>query len=469
MEEPAMRWTPPAAACLALLAAVPAHSAEPARHNVLLLIADDLGNDCGCYGNDRIKTPNIDALAHNGVRFTHGFAAVSSCSPSRACLYTGLHTHSSGQYGLQHGEHHFQTFDNVKSLPRLLNDAGWSTGIIGKIHVGPQTVYPWGVQITKDLGGNRSVKVMADKAKQFFQDAGDKPFFLVMGYSDPHRSAHGFGNEVSYPGVTETHYDPKDVLLPYFISDQEDARKDVADYYQSASRMDEGVGMVLDALRQTKKDDSTLIIFLSDNGVPWPGAKTTLYDAGLRLPLIVSSPEQRKHGLVNHAMVSWADVAPTILDWAGVQPPAAQAAMMGRSFLTILEEEDPKGWDVVYASHQCHEVTMYYPMRMIRTRTHQYILNLAHELEYPCAQDLYDSLTWQGILKRGDKRIGERSLDAYLHRPREELYDLEKDPHELHNVADDPKYAEVLADLRGRLKEWQVRTKDPWVIKYKHE
>ncbi len=215
-----MRWTPPAAACLALLAAVPAHSAEPARHNVLLIIADDLGNDCGCYGNDRIKTPNIDALAHNGVRFTHGFAAVSSCSPSRACLYTGLHTHSSGQYGLQHGEHHFQTFDNVKSFPRLLNDAGWSTSIIGKIHVGPQTVYPWGVQITKDLGGNRSVKVMADKAKQFFQDAGDKPFFLVMGYSDPHRSAHGFGNEVSYPGVTETHYDPKDVLLPYFISDQ---------------------------------------------------------------------------------------------------------------------------------------------------------------------------------------------------------------------------------------------------------
>jgi N-sulfoglucosamine sulfohydrolase len=355
------------AALAALLAAVPwaascpcpTDAAEPARRNVLLLIADDLGNDCGCYGNDRIKTPNIDALATNGVRFTHGFAAVSSCSPSRASLYTGLHTHGSGQYGLQHAEHHFQTFDNVKSLPSLLNDAGWRTGIIGKIHVGPQSVYPWGVEVTKDIGGNRSVKVMADKAKQFFLDAGEKPFFLVIGYSDPHRSAHGFGNEVAYPGVTETHYEAKDVLLPYFVSDEEDARKDLAEYYQSVSRVDEGVGMVLDALREAKKDDSTLVIFLSDNGVPFPGAKTTLYDAGLRLPPIVSSPEQRKRGLVNHAMVSWVDVAPTILDWAGVKPPAAQAAMMGRSFLPILEEEDPKGWDAVYGSHQRHEITMY--------------------------------------------------------------------------------------------------------------
>jgi N-sulfoglucosamine sulfohydrolase len=472
MEEPVMRRTL-LVALAALLAAchgqLAARAAEPARRNVLLLIADDLGNDCGCYGNDRIKTPNIDALARNGVRFTHGFAAVSSCSPSRASLYTGLHTHSSGQYGLQHAEHHFQTFDDVKSLPALLNDAGWRTGIIGKIHVGPQSVYPFGVEVTKDIGGNRSVKVMADKAKQFFLDAGDKPFFLVMGYSDPHRSAHGFGNENPYPGVTETRYDPKDVLLPYFMSDREDARKDLADYYQSVSRMDEGVGMVLDALREVKKDEGTLVIFLSDNGVPFPGAKTTLYDAGLRLPLIVSSPGQRKRGLVNHAMVSWVDVAPTILDWAGVKAPAAQTAMMGRSFLPILEEEDPKGWDVVYGSHQCHEVTMYYPMRMIRTRTHQYILNLAHELEYPCAQDLYDSPTWQGVLKRGDKMIGSLSLDAYLHRPREELYDLDKDPNELNNVAADPKYADVLADLRSRLREWQMKTKDPWVIKYKHE
>jgi len=135
---------------------------------VLLLIADDLGNDCGCYGNDKIKTPNIDALAKNGVRFTHGFAAVSSCSPSRASLYTGLHSHSSGQYGLAHATHHFTTFDSVKSLPGLLNGAGWAHRNHRQDSRPAASVYPFGVEVTKDIGGNRDVKAMAEKAKQFF-------------------------------------------------------------------------------------------------------------------------------------------------------------------------------------------------------------------------------------------------------------------------------------------------------------
>src|SRR5262249_61908982 len=128
--------------------------------------------------------------------------------------------------------------------------------------------------------------------------------------------------------------------------------------------------------------DSTLVIFLSDNGIPFPGAKTTLYDAGVHLPLLVRSPAQKKHGVVNAALVSWVDVLPTILDWAQVKAPAE---LPGRSLLPILDEESPKGWDTVYGSHQCHEVTMYYPMRMLRTREYKYILNLAHKLDYPFA------------------------------------------------------------------------------------
>jgi N-sulfoglucosamine sulfohydrolase len=112
---------------------------------------------------------------------------------------------------------------------------------------------------------------------------------------------------------------------------------------------------------------------------------------------------------------------------------------------------------------------MYYPMRMIRTRQHKYILNLAHQLDYPFASDLYNSPTWQGIRKRGDKTMGERGIEAFVHRPREELYDLEADPHELKNVAGDAQDAKVLADLRARLKEWQEKTKDPWVVKYRYE
>src|SRR6185437_8532435 len=229
------------------------------------------------------------------------------------------------------------------------------------------------------------------------RDSGDNPFLLVVGFADPHRSAKNFGNEKPYPGVKEVRYEPGDVNVPYFLSDKPNVRRELAEYYQSISRLDQGVGFMLDALKKTKHAEDTLVIFLSDNGPPFPGAKTTLYDSGVHLPLIISSPVQKRHGLTNSAMVSWIDMAPTILDWAGVKAPPA---MTGRSVLPILEEEKPKGWDVVYGSHQCHEVTMYYPVRTIRTRTHKYIRNLAHKLDYPFASDLYNSATWQGILQR---------------------------------------------------------------------
>src|SRR5262249_6502066 len=154
---------------------------------------------------------------------------------------------------------------------------------------------------------------------------------------------------------------------------------------------------------------------------------------------------------------SWTDVTPTALDWAGVKGPA----LPGRSFLPLLEEESPRGWDKVYGSHQFHEVTMYYPMRMVRDRHYKYIRNLAHLLEYPHASDLYGSPTWQGVLKRGDKFLGKRSVEQFVHRPLEELYDLDKDPDELKNVAADPDHAAVLRALRADLESWQVKTADP--------
>jgi len=443
-----------------------APTGKSAPRNVVLLIADDLGFQLGCYGDPKIHTPNIDSLAKNGVRFTHAFAAVSSCSPSRATLYTGLYTHTNGQYGLAHATHNFHTFANVSSLPGLLRANGYRTGILGKIHVQPRSVYCFDVEMVQGLAGNRSVAKMAEQARQFFRDSGDKPFALVVGFSDPHRGAKGFANENRYPGVQAITYQPSDVTLPYFLSDRPEVRREWADYYQSISRLDQGVGFLLDALKETKHAEDTLVLFLSDNGPPFPGAKTTLYDPGIHLPLIVSAPTQKRRGITNSAMVSWTDILPTILDWAGVKAPPTLA---GRSFLPILEEETPKGWDIVYGSHQFHEVTMYYPMRMVRTRTHKYIRNLAYKLDYPFASDIYHSLTWQGILERGDKMMGDRRVETFIHRPLEELYDLEQDPHELKNVAADAAYAEVLNDLRERLKTWQEKTRDPWLVKYRYE
>ncbi|HLW67994.1 MAG TPA: sulfatase [Gemmataceae bacterium] len=447
-----------AALAISLALAADGRAQNP-RRNVVFLIADDLGLDLGCYGNKVIQTPNIDALAANGTRFSNAFACVSSCSPSRATLYTGMQSHSCGQYGLAHATHNAYTFRQVQSLPRILKAAGYRSGIVAKVHVQPKEVYPWDEEIP---GNGRNVPLMAEQARKFIQDSGDKPFLLVMGYTDPHRAAKGFGNAVK--GVPDITYNPAKVELPYHLPDQPDCRADLADYYRSATRLDYGIGLLMKVLKELKHEDDTLVIFLSDNGIPFPGAKTTLYDAGLHLPLIIHAPG-RKPGVCN-GMASYTDIAPTILDWMGQKQPAA---MQGRSLLPILEQENPAGWDEVFGSHQFHEITMYYPMRMIRTRNHKYILNLAHELPFPTAQDLYDGLTWQGILKRGDTMLGQRTMAQYLHRPKEELYDLRTDPSELKNLADDPKQAETLADLRKRLKTWQEKTQDPWLVKYVHE
>ncbi len=444
-----------------LASAFPAHAAE--RKNILFIIADDLGIQVGCYGDKAAKTPNIDALARAGTKFTHGFASVASCSASRGTLLSGLPTHACGQYGHAHAEHNFHSFRNVKGLPSLLAPVGYRSGVIAKLHVQPHEVYPFDAEIP---GNGRNPVQVAEQARRFITRSEGKPFFLLIGFTDPHRAGKGFANQAKYPaGVPTAKFDPAALPVPYFLPDQPEIRAELAEYYQSVARMDHGVGLLMKVLADTKTADDTLVIFLSDNGMPFPGAKTTLYDAGVHLPLIVKKPGQ-KAGVVNSAMVSWTDIVPTILDWAGVTKPEV---LPGRSVLPILERANPSGWDEVYGSHQFHEVTMYYPMRMVRTRTHKLILNLAHPLEYPSASDLWASPTWQGVLKHGDKQMGKRSVASYLHRPRLELYDLAADPDELTNLAADPKAAAVLGRLSEKLRTWQKSTRDPWLVKYTHE
>jgi N-sulfoglucosamine sulfohydrolase len=442
-------------------------AAQDKPRNVVLLIADDLGLELGCYGNAVIKTPHLDALARRGTRFTNAYANVSSCSPSRSVILTGLYNHTNGQYGLAHAAHHQHTHPWVRSLSHLLRLAGYFTGLIGKFHLLPLDAYPFDRHVEKGLGGNRDVAAIAREARAFIKASGTRPFFLVIGYGDPHRTKAGFGNELRGNDPAEVKYDPATLPLPYFLPDRPEVRQELAAYYQSVSRLDRGVGLILEMLKELGHDEDTLILFLSDNGIPFPGGKTTLYDAGLHLPLLIAAPTQKRRGHPNHAMCSWVDVTPTILDWAKVKGPAYK--LPGRSLLPILDEENPPGWDAVFGSHQFHEITMYYPMRSVRTRQYSYIVNLAHRLDYPLASDLHDSPTWQGVLRRGDKMLGERGVEQFLRRPRAELYDLRKDPKELRNVANDPAHAQALAELRRRLRAWQEETRDPWLILYRDE
>ncbi len=436
---------------------------RPARQrNVLLLVSDDHGLELGCWGHPVIKTPSLDRLAAQGVRFTHAFATVASCSASRSVIYTGLFNHANGQYGHQHAYHNFHTHAHVKSLPAVLRGRGYRTAIIAKFHVQPASVYPFDVIKV----GGRNIPGIAKAARTFLTAEPDKPFLLVVGFSDPHRSRVGFGDETKPKDLSTVTYRPEDMVVPRYLPDTPTVRKELVSYCRAVSRMDAGVGMVLDALADAGAADNTMVIYISDNGPAFPGAKTTLYDPGIHLPLIVRSPTVKKGGRTNNAMVSWVDLVPTILEWTGTDPPPG---LHGRSFLGVLDQEHPAGWDTVFASHTFHEITMYYPTRVIRTREYKYILNLAHKLDYPFASDLYASPTWQEVLKTKATTYGPRTVDAYVHRPREELYDLRTDPGEVKNLVGDPAHRKVLDELRARLKAWQTKTKDPWIVKYRYE
>lgn len=432
----------------------PAVAKAVGRKNVVLYVVDDQGtNDAGCYGNPVIKTPGLDALAAEGTLFTHAFCTTSSCSASRSVILSGLHNHRNGQFGHMHGYNHFVSLSNFKSLPVRLAKAGYRTASAGKYHVAPEEVY----HFEQYLKG-RSPELMADKAAAFIGADVKQPFFLYFCTSEPHRPFRREGSDT---------FDPKEVIVPPSLPDTPECREELAKYYGSVQRADKGLLRLIEILKQTGHWDDTLVIYISDNGIAMPGAKTTLYEPGMRLPCVVRNPAAEKKGVVTNAMITWADITPTILDFAGSLPGKPQ--FHGRSFLSLLEEESPSGWDEIYASHTFHEITMYYPMRVVRTRKYKLLWNLAHGLDYPFASDLWASSTWQGIHQRGEKLFGKRTVEAYLHRPEFELYDLETDPHEVKNLAGDPDHADLLEQLKGKLKSFQRRTKDPWIVKWEHE
>lgn len=437
-----------------LAAANPASAQGQNDHNVVLYVVDDQGTaDAGCYGNPVIKTPGLDRLAAEGMRFTRAFCTTASCSASRSVILTGLYNHANGQYGHQHSYHHFITFANVQSLPVLLAGAGYRTARIGKYHVAPEEVY----HFQRVLRGG-SPEQKAENCKPFITENDRQPFFLYFCTNEPHRPFKREGSD---------RFDPEDVIVPPYLPDTPECRQELAKYYGSVQRADKGLLRLIEILKQTGHWDDTLVVYISDNGIAFPGAKTTVYEPGIRLPCVVRYPFAKEHGTLSDAMITWADLTPTILDFAGALPRGNR--FHGRSFLPVLQGADSTGWDEIYASHTFHEITMYYPMRVVRTRRYKLIWNIAHKLDYPFASDLYASSTWQAVLKRGDKTYGPRTVDAYLHRPRFELYDLKSDPWESKNLADDPDYAGVLAELQAKLRTWQKRTRDPWIVKWQYE
>ena len=447
------------------------------RPNIILMVSDDHGIETlGCYGNSVIKTPAMDQLAADGVKFTNAFCTTSSCAASRSVILTGQQNHTNGTYGHTHGAHHFSCFDDTKTLPAYLNEAGYRTACIGKKHYAPESLFPFESDLMDLSRHLRNDILMAEDCRDFIGQ--DEPFFLYWCSCNPHRAGvvedhplkpNSFGNpKEAYSGDTEEIYGENEVEVPFFLNDSPEVRAELAQYYQSISRLDRGIGHLMQILKDTGKYENTVVMYISDNGAAFPEAKTTLYEPGMNLPCIVRSPLHEKRGGICNGLVTWADLTPTILDFAGANTEGSK--FHGHSFKSIIDQEEPEEWyEEVYASHTFHEITNYYPMRVVRTRKHKFIWNIAHPLTYSSASDLWASCSWQGLLRDGSNKFGSRTVEAYLHRPRFELYDLESDPEEINNLADKMEYQDMVDDFSAKLKKFQEETQDQWISKWIYE
>jgi N-sulfoglucosamine sulfohydrolase len=499
---------------IALFVLFTAATTFASERNIIFFITDDESPTLGCYGDSVAKTPHIDALAADGTVFENAFATTASCSASRSVVMSGLHNHKNGQYGHEHAFHKFSSFANVigLSMPRVLANAGYRTCHIGKYHVAPEEVYHFETYLK---GNGRNAVEMANKCEEVIRSEADKPFFIYFATSDPHRGGGQdanfagehkpdlFGNKPdkgAHDGVEEVFYDPKVVPIPAFLPDTPESRSELAHYYQSCSRIDQGVGRLVEILKEAGKYDQTLFVFTADHGMAFPGGKTTVFEGGLRVPFVVRNPYQSERGVRSEALISHVDITPSLLDFAGgldtkingpkawVDPDkywkekpyaarqnrgskaGAYRSYHGRSWIPILGEGDPKGWDEIHASHTFHEIQMYYPMRVIRDRKYKLIWNIAHGLPYPFASDLWAASTWQAQWEKGmDAPYGQKTVGEYVNRPAFELYAIDKDPNESSNLAGNPEYADVLKEYQDKLKAFQKKMDDPWIMKWSYD
>ena len=283
---------------LAAVANPPVRGADE-RPNIVVFIADDAGwSDFGAYGNRVVRTPNLDDLAASGVVFENAFLTTASCSPSRISILSGRYPHATGAEDL-----HTPLPAGVDLLPAYLGREGYFTGHMRKTHYGPE--------------GERQFDWFSEETWEglpgFLDEAGERPFFLWVGFRDPHRP-------YSADAVDSPH-DPAKVAVPPYLVDDEATRADLALYYDEISRMDGEIGRMLAELDRRDLREDTLVVFLSDNGMPFPRAKATAYDAGIRTPLIVSWPGVTPAGARYPGLTTVIDLAPTLLDAAGASAP----------------------------------------------------------------------------------------------------------------------------------------------------
>ena len=485
-----------------------------AEKNIIFIITDDQSPTLGCYGDPVAQTPAIDSLAKDGTLFLNAFATTASCSASRSVVMSGLHNHANGQYGHQHAFHKFSSYFNVVglSLPREMAKAGYRTGHIGKYHVSPEEVFHFQTYMK---ASQRNAVDMANKSEDFITAKSDQPFFLYFAPSDPHRGGGKdmssknklkpdlFGNKPdrkSHTGVEEVFYDPLKVPIPSFLPDTSETREELAQYYQSVSRIDQGLARLIEILQNAGLYEKTMIVFTSDHGMAFAGGKTTVYEGGLKVPFVVRNPYEKKRGIRHTALISHIDITPSLLDFAGAlnveknrpiqwEDPSKSypvpksgtpkdnrgiasklSSYHGKSWVPILGKSKAEHWSSIFASHTFHEIQMYYPMRVYRDKKFKLIWNIAHPLPYPFASDLWAASSFQAQFQKSlSAPYGKKTVRQYIHRPEFEFFRIDKDSEEAINLAGNPKFASLLEEYKEKLKFSQHTFHDPWVMKWSYE
>ncbi|MBI4025344.1 MAG: sulfatase [Verrucomicrobia bacterium] len=411
------------------------------KPNILMVITHDTGRHLGCYGRG-VDTPHLDRLAAEGVRFTRAFCAAPQCSPSRASLLSGLMPHRHGLIGLTHRG--FQLNRGVPLLPALLQRAGYATFLFGYQHE---------VSLDRKLGyrqlgyqrlgrpadGNLSCANVTPLVLDFLERSPPQPFFVMVGVKETHRP---------FPPADS----PLDtVKVPSFLPDAPEVRRDVARLNEAVRRVDQSVGAIMAALEKNHLSDNTLLIYTTDHGIAFPGAKATLFDPGIETALLMRGPGEFEGGKIIEALVSNTDVAPTLLEWCGASLPGN---LDGQSLLPLARGDASRIHDQLFCELTYHAA--YDPMRGLRTEKFKYIRS-------------FEKRPWwlapntdggpEGYAKEWFR--AHRPEMFQKPRPSELLYDLSNDPLEQQNLADHPRHGGTLAVLHKKLEQWMRATGDP--------
>ena len=448
-------------------------AADP-RPNILLMIADDWSwPHAGAYGDSVVRTPEFDRVANEGILFKNAFCPAPSCTPSRLSILTGQYPHR-----IEEGGNHMISFPKKFAVfPELLETAGYAVSRYNKgANFGSRDGTGWKHDPAgRDYGG---LSLFLDNM------ARDRPFFFWWGSENPHRP---------YDAVTSTSSpDPGEVEVPGFLPDVPLVRRDLSDYMYEVQQFDREVKRAIDILEARDLLENTIVIVTSDNGMPFPRAKANCYDAGTRVPLAVMWQGKTAAGQELDDFINLSDLAPTILEAAGVEIPRE---MTGRSFYYAIDEaaakkkfswwdrllrrKDPRAdRDAVFVERERHglgrgnepglEGHLSYPIRGIRTAEYLYLVNFRPHLWPACDPpefvDVDPSRSKTAVLETRESI--DPAISAYFDlsfgkRPKEELYDVVNDPFQLNNLADDPTYADKKKSLERRLKRWMADTKDP--------